>query len=77
MKITNDIQLTEFIRGLKEDIDEQMKLDQNERLNLEEIRKEDLSKLAGKLTQLVYLKPGYDMRKYSRVSLVSKLRETD
>ena len=72
-KITNDIQLTALMRGLKEDMNEQKRFGQNERLSLEEIRKKELSEIAHKLSQLEHVKPIYDMTHYNQGDTVSTL----
>ena len=72
-KITNDIQLTAFIRGIKDDIHEVNKPDRNERLSLDETRKKELSELSKQLSQLEHTRPIYEMKDYNRGDLVEKL----
>ena len=73
-KITNDIQLTAFIRGIKDDIHEVNKPDRNERLSLDETRKKELSELSKQLSQLEYTRPIYEMKDYNRSDIVEKLK---
>ena len=71
-KITNDTQLTAFVRGINEDIYEVNKPDQNERLTLQEARKKELSELSKQLSELDHTRPAYKMEDYSRSELVKK-----
>ena len=72
-KITNDTQLTAFIRGIKDDIHEVNKPMRNERLSLEETRKKELSELAKQLSEVEHRRPVYEMKDYNRSELVEKL----
>ena len=72
-KITNDIQLTAFIRSIKDDIHEVNKPDRNERLSLDETRKKELSELSKELSQLEHTRPIYEMKDYNRGDLVQQL----
>ena len=74
-KITNDTQLTAFIRGIKDDIHEVNKPGRNERLTLEETRKRELSELAKQLSEIEHRRPVYEMKEYSRSELVEKLSQ--
>ena len=71
--ITNDIQLTAFIRGIKDDIHEVNKPDRDERLSIDEIRKKELSELFKQLSQMEHRRPTHEMKGYNRADLVQKL----
>ena len=74
-KITNDTQLTAFIRGIKDDIYEVNKPERNERLSLEEVRKKELSELVKQISELESLRPIYEMKDYNRSEFVQKIGE--
>ena len=72
-KITNDIQLIVFIRGIKDDLHEVNQPDSNERISFDEIKKKELSELSKQLSRLEHTRPMYQIKDYNRSDLVQKL----
>ena len=73
-KITDNTQLTAFLRGLKEDMNKHTKSARSERLSLEEIREKELSEVSKRLSQHDNVRPVYDLKDYSHPDVLDKLK---
>ena len=71
--ITNTTELTEFVRGINEDMNEYSKNETKERSTIEDIRQRELFELAKQLSSLEHLRPSYDMKDSNPNKPIDKL----